>query len=357
MSPPKSTLWPIDPHTRGKHQVLRNYLNAWLPIMATRNGRILFIDGFSGPGQYEGGEDGSPLIAMKALCDHSAKGHFRAKIVFLFVDDDPRRTAHLNTVAEPLKKELGERAEVHIETGPFDETVGGLAQELASAGEQLAPAFVMVDPFGVSDTPMSVIGRILKHAQSEVFITFMWDFINRLHSTEEYPPHLDALFGTPSWREAVKIVDWNERKRAVFSLYKEQLKLHGAEYVVHFDLYEGAKDRLVYAIFHATKHPKGCDRMKQAIWAVAPFDGMAFRPGTGRMIDLFSADRSELMQQLRQRFGDTQWHDVDELEEWTMTDATVYHSGHLRSALVELENASQLEARAGTGKKLSLIHI
>ena len=61
--PPETTLWPIEPHTRGKHMLLREYLNAWLPIMMGSNDRVLFIDAFAGPGEYEGGEDGSPVDA------------------------------------------------------------------------------------------------------------------------------------------------------------------------------------------------------------------------------------------------------------------------------------------------------
>ena len=49
MGLPKKTLWPLEPHTRGKHLVLKSYLDAWLPIMGTRNARILVIDGFAGP--------------------------------------------------------------------------------------------------------------------------------------------------------------------------------------------------------------------------------------------------------------------------------------------------------------------
>ena len=57
----------------GKHRVLRHYLNAWFPILARFNKQILFIDGFSGPGEYEGGEEGSPLIALRTLREHRAK--------------------------------------------------------------------------------------------------------------------------------------------------------------------------------------------------------------------------------------------------------------------------------------------
>lgn len=58
MSAPRSKLWPLEAHTRGKHLVLKNYVNAWLPILGSTRQRILFIDGFAGPGEYAGGEEG-----------------------------------------------------------------------------------------------------------------------------------------------------------------------------------------------------------------------------------------------------------------------------------------------------------
>ena len=70
--PPRTTKWPLKPHTLGKHMVLENYMQAWLPIMTRWNGRVLFIDAFAGPGEYERGERGSPVIALDALINHNA---------------------------------------------------------------------------------------------------------------------------------------------------------------------------------------------------------------------------------------------------------------------------------------------
>ena len=64
------TVWDIEPHTARKHAILRRYFEAWFPIMARWNQRVLYIDGFSGPGEYSNGEDGSPLIVLKAARDH-----------------------------------------------------------------------------------------------------------------------------------------------------------------------------------------------------------------------------------------------------------------------------------------------
>ena len=57
-------LWTKDQQTQGKHLILRNYLNGWFPILGSSNGRLLFIDGFAGPGEYDNGE---PRVASNRL--------------------------------------------------------------------------------------------------------------------------------------------------------------------------------------------------------------------------------------------------------------------------------------------------
>ena len=76
--PPKTTIWKLEPHTLGKHLVLRAYLDAWLPILGRGRKRILFIDGFAGPGEYIDGEEGSPLIALNSLSEHQSKTNIDA---------------------------------------------------------------------------------------------------------------------------------------------------------------------------------------------------------------------------------------------------------------------------------------
>jgi three-Cys-motif partner protein len=73
MAAPESTIWPMDRHTQAKHEILRRYLGAWLPILLNHCERARIIDGFAGPGEYEGGRIGSPLIALQILLTHSDK--------------------------------------------------------------------------------------------------------------------------------------------------------------------------------------------------------------------------------------------------------------------------------------------
>jgi three-Cys-motif partner protein len=90
---PKDTLWPIEPHTAAKHQILRKYLDAWLPILGAYNKRVVYVDGFSGPGRYTGGEPGSPIIAIEAALAHQAK--LGGVLVFLLIEKRTDRADHL----------------------------------------------------------------------------------------------------------------------------------------------------------------------------------------------------------------------------------------------------------------------
>jgi three-Cys-motif partner protein len=54
MSSITETLWPIEPHTAKKHEILKRYFQAWLPILGHSNNRLLYIDAFGGPGKYAG---------------------------------------------------------------------------------------------------------------------------------------------------------------------------------------------------------------------------------------------------------------------------------------------------------------
>ena len=131
--PPKATVWLLDPHTKRKHVILRRYLEAWLPIMAKFNQRILFIDGFAGPGEYSGGGEGSPVIALKTARDHTFRP--TSEVVFIFVEKDRKRYDHLKQVVNKLRPTLPDNFKVGIEHGSFDETMTSIFKWLDGGGE------------------------------------------------------------------------------------------------------------------------------------------------------------------------------------------------------------------------------
>ena len=317
--------------------------------MGSWNGKILFIDGFAGPGKYKGGEDGSPLVALKALKNHTAKSTITAEVVFIFVEKDPARAAHLDELMQTERRKLPSKCKVLVVPSAFDNAVTNLLDEQKM---QSAPSFVMVDPFGVSDTPMDVIARILKNPKHEVYISFMYEAINRFKGSDEFESHLDHLFGTKDWRDGIGILDPQERKEFFYGLYKAQLRAAGAENVVHFELYQG--NRLVYAIFFGTQHWKGADRMKHAVWKVAPFGDFAFR-GTHSSqltLGLGSTDYTHLREQLQSEFRGKDWVDIQAIEEFVASDRTDYHIGQIRKhVLIPMEESGEIDIEKDTRKK------
>lgn len=346
---PDETVWPLHPHTLGKHLVLRGYLDAWLPIMASWNGRILFIDGFAGPGEYSAGEPGSPVIALNALIEHSADQLMKGEIGFIFIEADGGRVDRLRRTIEPLKSSLPSNAWINIHHSAFDQTMGSVLDKVDAQAARLAPAFVMVDPFGVSGTPMSVIQRIMQNDRSEVYISFQYEAINRFATTPEFEHHLDDLFGTDEWKDALELKEFEERKDFYYSLYESQLRDAGAKHVLKFELYEG--NRLVYAIFFGTQHEVGSDRMKRAIWEVAPWGDFKFRPiAEGQLtLGIETPDLRPLMQQIATQFKGKGWVTIEEIERYVKSDKTVFHKGQLkRGALVPMEVDERIEVDEST---------
>ena len=139
MSPESSPLWPIQPHTKGKHLVLGAYLKAWLPILSNRNNRVLFIDGFAGPGEYAQGEQGSPLVALNTLIEHQGIRNRKCQFHFRFIERDSDRAAHLEARLQALR--LSPQCHYKVENSTFEDT---LSEYLEHQQFSTIPTFVMI---------------------------------------------------------------------------------------------------------------------------------------------------------------------------------------------------------------------
>lgn len=348
MATPRTTLWPRDLHTQGKHLVLEHYLKAWFPIlgMGDRNGRILFVDGFAGPGEYEGGEEGSPLVAMRVLSEHSASSKINAEVGFAFIEQDAARARHLEKLVTQWQSRLPTTARVEVFRSSFDVSMKKVLDDLDEQGKRMAPAFVMIDPFGVKGMPMEVIQRILANPKCEVYVSFMWESMNRFVSQPEFEAPLTELFGTDEWEEGKELTG-DQRKDFFHTLYRRQLKKAGASQVVHFHLFKG--DRLKYSIFFGTGHTKGSDRMKKAIWKVAPFGDFSFRGREQEQLVFLGVAQPNfdpLMDALQERFCDAGWVTIDEVLEYVRSDETIFHDNQVkRSVLRPMEQAERLEVK------------
>ena len=340
------TLWPREEQTEGKHLVLRNYLDGWFPILGRWNGRLLYIDGFAGPGEYARGERGSPLVALECVRRHKSEGRLaNVEVIFLFMESKRDRADHLRDL-------LHEQApipntQVDVRHGTFDDHMTAILDYIGTQNATLDPAFVMIDPFGPKGSPMELIGRVLENPKSEVLISFMYEPIRRFREQPEYERSLDELFGTSRWRDCFGFGEEAERNRFLHGLFGEQLKKHGAKFVVPFELWKG--NRYIYTLYFATGDRKGCDLMKASIWKIDPSGTYAFRGYAAGQLTLFGPDTSQLEQQLRSEFGNN-WTPIERVDDFVMGDQTPFHNGHLRRMTLQpLERKGAIEVSRPQG--------
>lgn len=344
---PRETIWEAEPHTLAKHRVFRKYLDAWVPTLGqslSGRVRVVIIDGFAGPGEYKGGEDGSPVVAIKAVVEHQAFSRLKGEFVFLFVEANKERCDHLRSVALPRLGELPENVKIRVECGKFDETAMAVLDDVEGRGSQLAPSFAFIDPFGFSDTPMAVIRRLLNQPRAEVLITVMLENVNRFltHPSPSVLDRFDELFGNSTWRE---LIDVPKRFSSLGDFYKKQLLSNGAKYVWSFRMIDEG-NRPIYDLFFATKNIDGLKKMKRAMWAVDPGGGFRFsdRAPIEANLVLFGTDPDfgTLRRRLVDEFlGETKLY--SEIEEWVLTE-TPFHDGHIKTrSLKILEDEGRIE--------------
>lgn len=269
MPAPSSCVWKIEPHTATKHQILDYYLKAWFPILAKYPGKVVYVDGFAGPGIYENGEIGSPLIALDCVLNHSLRGRMltpERKYGFIFVEEDKRRADCLSAVLDSRYLEHPANVEWIVLNDQFERTMMVLLDEADKAGVGVAPAFVFIDPFGFSGLPMDLMKRILSKPKMEVFVTLMAGFINRFVSIDDTrSQEFDRLFGTPDWRIINEIEGNDNRIRFIVNLYQSQLLAGGAQFVRSFEMKSKFNQPLYHLVF-ASKHELGLRVMKEAMY-------------------------------------------------------------------------------------------
>ena len=314
-------------------------MDAWLPILGTYNKRIVYVDGFAGPGRYTGGEPGSPIVALEAALTHQAK--LPGELVFLFIEKSTDRADRLS--AEIGKLPLTPSFNVRVQRGSFADELGKTLDELDTTSSQIAPTFALIDPFGFSGIPYALIQRLLSKNKCEVLVTVMVDSINRwlAHPAEKITAHIVETFGTD---EAIRIAEGKgDRVTELKSLYHGQLN-KAAKFVRYFEMRD-RDGRLVYYLFFASNNSLGHLKMKEAMWKIDPMGEFSFSDSTDPNQQLlFNLDpaMAPLATNISAKFRSAGQIPVMRVETYVQ-DLTAYLRMHMGKALRQLETDGKLK--------------
>ncbi len=317
MPVPRTTMWEIEPHTQAKHEILTRYLDAWFPILTSWNTKVLFIDGFAGPGSYSNGEPGSPLLAIQAAQKRQAM-LTGSTVMFLFNEGKKARYDVLEAQLKEVAEDLPDNFEIYGENKDFAD----LAQELVGRrGEKsFVPTFAFVDPFGWKGVPIDLITNLVRDRRSELFILFSFNSVNRWIGHPDQQENMRALFGCEDYREAegMKPAD---RKFYLAALYERQLMNLGKfAYISRFEMIEKS-GRTSYFLYHCTRSLKGLEVMRSAMWKIDPNRGCQFSDRIAGLESLYDGPLNlDLDDRLMARFAG-QRVPIKKLQEFVLTDS------------------------------------
>ena len=347
------TIWPIKHHTQAKHELLRRYLGAWFPIFASggRNRQLVYLDGFAGPGVYQTGEPGSPLIALDTLVKHP---HFETwtntEFFLVFIEAKQERFDSLQRELDGFweARDMNKPDNIRIQLihDKFAEVVNELVTKLREHDHRLAPTFAFVDPFGWSGVPMKTIRDLLAFNKCEVLFNFMYDSVNRF-VTDDRPGiarSFQEMFGTDDDEHRLASnYTGDKRKEFLRNLYAEQLQaVGGFEYVRSFELMDDKRGRTAYYLMFGTRHRKGLEVMKDAMWKLDPETGVRFRGLTGDEQVLFGPELNTLplKRALLKNFAGESVN-VKAIEQFVI-EGTDYRKAHYKKVLKSLEESGQI---------------
>ncbi len=264
----QSSLGPLLPHTEAKHDILRYHLRAWFPILGRSFSRLQYIDGFAGPGEYEGGEPGSPIIALREVATHSYLPRFvsaRKRIDFLFVDNNPAHMRHLRgKVAETRSPDA---FGIDTQDGDFESVLRTLLDDVEAGRRQMSPTLAFVDPFGSSGFSMELMAQLAAFRGVDVLINLNHvDFVHWILPDSSKHGVADSLYGSGRWRPAL-CMSGRERASFLVTEYEDALREVGWR-GANFEMVNMNNQTQYYLVF-GTGHPKGMEVMKRAMRRVS----------------------------------------------------------------------------------------
>lgn len=187
-----------------KHGILSRYPLVFATMASANSARkrVVFLDGYAGPGRYDDGSPGSPLLAVETATRTAQWGR---EVTCLFVEKDPKT---YNNLCSTLAQAAPSTMTYQVWPGDVADHVDAA---LAQAGQD--PMLTFLDPFGTAlDYPL-LTGRLMNRparAATEVLLNMNLEGVRRiggLVTTTNPSPRaaatlarMDRFFGGDWWR-------------------------------------------------------------------------------------------------------------------------------------------------------------
>ena len=346
--------WKYKEHTRVKHKILSKYLDGWIKILGKSHNLNIF-DCFAGRGRFSDGEEGSPLIIIKAIAEIREKMGRPKEASCIFIEKSDSNFQNLKVEIDKEIRNSSQRYDGWLNVECFNEEFANVASRILDEySDRLAPSFFFIDPFGFG-VPFEVIKNILSIRRAEVFITFMVRDVNRFFESSTHRISIEELCGMDNVQAILQNQYLNlPREQALLRLYRDQLhESADVKYTLPFRVNADDKLQTIYYLVHGTNSPKGCELMKEIMYKTGTEGSFGYLgPAEGQMNLTQYDGLSKLKEFLLVRFrGRTIFYQNVRYETLMETE---FIKKHYRKALLELEEEGQISIR-GKGPRGGLL--
>lgn len=252
-----------------KDEVLSSYLPPFLAKVNSLGRPILIVDGFAGPGVFDDGTVGSPLIICRAA-EKNAKGNYQA----FFIN---RRRDHHEKLLSVLAAEdlLGSTV-----TPIFGDTIQLLP--LLPRAIRNHTVFLYLDPFGPTGSPFKLLEPFLRRDHrygTEIVLMMHMQGLHRLASRiaveegredepliQQYHSRMTEVFGGDYWKPIMfaQGLTTEERDTRLIHAYEAKLTQY-LPFVGSCPVRASEHKRIKYFIVFASRHPDAMLLMNDAM--------------------------------------------------------------------------------------------
>lgn len=329
-------------HSEAKVRLLGEYLKRYLNIISNDGftEKIYIHDLFCGPGEYENGGYGSPLVALKNVKDTyfsviNKRNNKLPKIDCIFNDIEESKTTILKRTIEEKKLHYNTIGNLIITNNDYKEEVKILQDKFRKYKNE--KAFVFIDPYGYKELKASDIKELIgSHKKSEILLWLPIQFMYRF-SDKETPDVLKNLISDLQIIEDVKSSSnvWD----FIYSLKKGFQNYLGRDFFVdNFTLKK--EENTVFCLYFFTSHIKGFEKMLESKWEIDSEEGRGWEY-SGNSPSLFYDHKTNRLEELLKVFLNSERKYNFDLYEFTLKEG--FLTKHTNEILADWQNRGLLD--------------
>lgn len=251
-----------------KDRVLEDYMPPYLAKVKKLNRPILLVDGYAGPGVFDDGKPGSPMV-MCSAAEKNAPGNYQA----FFINNKKKYHTKLESILQKAKWD-----------GAATPLLGDTTKILPLLPNLLRDhtVFLYLDPFGPTGSSFSLLEPFLTrnvNYSTEMVIMMHMPVLHRLATRKaveagrededlirKMHQRITLTFGGDYWKPILwdSTINAEEREFKLIEAYRQKLATY-LPYTGSCPVREGPRDRIKYFIVFVSRHPDAMVLMNESM--------------------------------------------------------------------------------------------